>query len=92
MNNPLNERDRCNIRPRLRPFGGERGVVCAMGVALTVALAGCSESVKINSRPPDAKVFVDDTYIGQSPATFVERSHHVKSSYGVRVERTATRQ
>ena len=44
------------------------------GLVGAMLLAGCAERVLFRSAPPGAKVFVDDTYVGDTPTHFSTRS------------------
>lgn len=54
---------------------------------MTLLVAGCAETVTINTYPADATVFIDDQYLGQSPIEFSAPAHHVKGSYRLRLEK-----
>ena len=56
-------------------------------LAASVLLAGCAETAIIRTHPPDAKVYVEGKYVGDSPATFTAKAHHVQRKYALRLEK-----
>ena len=64
------------------------------GVALVTLLCfapiACSHRVSINSNPTGARTYVDNQFIGLTPATFVEKSGLGKQ-YQVRLEKDGYR-
>lgn len=56
-------------------------------LAVLVFLAGCAETVGIRTHPPDAKVYVEDKYIGNSPAELRAQAHNIQKVYRVRLEK-----
>jgi len=69
-------------------FRGAREV--AVLVLVTFALTACSHRFSINSNPTGARTYVDDQFIGLTPATFVERSGMGKE-YQIRLEKEGYR-
>lgn len=69
-----------------------RRTVVLLAVAI-FTLTACSHRVSINSNPTGARTYVDNQFIGLTPATFVERSG-MRREYQIRLEkdgyRTAT--
>lgn len=66
----------------------------ARAVALVVLLGftqiACSHRVSINSNPTGARTYVDNQFIGLTPATFVEKSS-LGREYQIRLERDGYR-
>ena len=68
---------------------GSRGVL-AVGVVVGLLLTACSHRFSINSNPTGARTYVDDQFIGLTPATFVERSGSGRE-YQIRLEKEGYR-
>ena len=58
--------------------------------ALSIAASACSHRVTINSNPTGARVYVDNQFVGVTPASFVEKSGLAKE-YQIRLEREGYR-
>lgn len=65
-----------------------RGV--ALATLLCFAPIACSHRVSINSNPTGARTYVDNQFIGLTPATFVEKSGLGKQ-YQIRLEKEGYR-
>lgn len=65
-----------------------RGV--ALWTLLCFAPMACSHRVSINSNPTGARTYVDNQFIGLTPATFVEKSGLGKQ-YQIRLEKDGYR-
>jgi hypothetical protein len=64
--------------------------VVAFVTALSLSAIACSHRVQINSNPTGARTYVDNQFIGLTPATFVERSGMGKA-YQFRLEKEGYR-
>lgn len=64
--------------------GSFRGI--ALGLVVVFSLTACSHRFSINSNPTGARTYVDDQFIGLTPATFVERSG-MGREYQIRLEK-----
>ena len=53
----------------------ERALVVACAA---VALAACTESTVIRTNPPDASIYVNERYVGASPAVYETKSWDVR--------------
>jgi hypothetical protein len=57
--------------------------------ACCVGFAGCGESVMVRSYPPGSKVYVNDEFVGVTPAVYtVDSSEFSKRDFAVRLDRT----
>lgn len=67
---------------------GSRGIALVLVVAF--ALTACSHRVSVNSNPTGARTYVDDQFIGLTPASFVERSGR-GTEFQIRLEKDGYR-
>lgn len=68
--------------------GSFRGV--AVVLVAVFALTACSHRFSINSNPTGARTYVDDQFIGLTPASFVERGG-MGREYQIRLEKEGYR-
>lgn len=50
-----------------------------------LAATGCASTIRINSQPPGAKVYVDGAYIGKAPASYTDMGI-VGTTHSVKLE------
>ena len=63
-----------------------RGALIA-AIALSAALAGCTETTQVRSYPAGAKVYVNDTFVGLTPLHYQVPSAEIGHDFHVRLER-----
>src|SRR5690242_9766199 len=54
---------------------------------LAVVFGGCAESTFIRTSPPDAKVYVNDKFVGVSPVEYSVSRGEFRENIPVRIER-----